>query len=76
MGRMRRVKYWGALAVLMALSASTALAAENFKKIDEKEAAALAVYAPRPNYPYEARAKREMGSGVVIVTPQSRIRRR
>jgi TonB family protein len=29
---------------------------------------ALAVYAPRPPYPYEARARKEMGWGVVIVT--------
>jgi TonB family protein len=64
---MRRVKYWGPLAVLMVLSASTALAAEDFKKIDEKEAAALAVYAPRPNYPYEARAHHLQGSGIVIL---------
>jgi hypothetical protein len=37
-----------ALAILPALCATIALAAQNFKKIDEKEAAALAVYAPRP----------------------------
>jgi TonB family protein len=30
--------------------------------------AAIAVYAPRPTYPYEARAKRLQGSGVVIVS--------
>ena len=57
-----------ALLILAALCTSVALAAEDFKRVDEKEAAALAVYAPRPTYPYEARAKREMGSGVVIVT--------
>ena len=33
-----------------------------------REARALAVYAPRPPYPYEARVRKEMGSGVVIVT--------
>lgn len=33
--------------------------------------AAIAVYAPRPTYPYEARAKRLQGSGVVIVSVDS-----
>ncbi len=63
---MRRVKYWGALAVVMVLSASTALAAEDIKTIGEKDVA-LAVYAPRPNYPYEARAHHLQGSGVAIL---------
>jgi len=31
-------------------------------------ARAIAVYAPPPTYPHEARARKEMGSGVVIVT--------
>lgn len=31
------------------------------------EVRALAVYAPRPPYPYEARVRKEQGSGVVIV---------
>ena len=29
---------------------------------------ALAVYAPRPPYPYEARARREQGSGLAVLT--------
>ncbi len=44
------------------------LAAEDTKTIDEKEALALAVYTPRPNYPYEARLRREQGTGIAIVT--------
>jgi len=31
-------------------------------------AKALAVYSPRPQYPYEARSRRIMGSGVCVVT--------
>src|ERR1043166_9358903 len=54
--------------VILALSATIALAAENFKTIDEKEAVALAVNAPRPNYPYEARARHLQGSGIAILT--------
>ena len=44
--------------ILAALSATIAVA----------EAAALAVYAPRPNYPYEVRARHLQGSGIAIVT--------
>jgi TonB family protein len=57
-----------ALVILAALSATIALAAEDFKTVDEKEAAALAVNAPRPNYPYEARAHHLQGSGIAILT--------
>src|SRR6266568_5229610 len=34
----------------------------------EDDTGALAVYAPRPTYPYEARARREMGSVIAHVT--------
>lgn len=34
----------------------------------EGDAGAFAVYAPRPTYPYEARARRLQGSGAAIVT--------
>ncbi|MGH9514336.1 MAG: TonB family protein [Terriglobales bacterium] len=54
--------------ILIVCLASIALAAEDFKTIDEKEAAALAVNAPRPNYPYEARAHHLQGSGIAILT--------
>jgi TonB family protein len=38
------------------------------KELGEAEARGLAISRPRPAYPYEARAKREMGSGVAILT--------
>jgi TonB family protein len=57
-----------ALVILAALSATIALATENFKTIDEKEAAALVVNAPIPTYPYEARARRIQGSGVAVAS--------
>src|SRR5438093_1201767 len=55
-----------ALALLSALSASIALAVEDNKTIDERKA--LAVYAPRPPYPYQARISRLQGSGIAILT--------
>jgi TonB family protein len=57
-----------AFVILIVCFASLALAAEDIKTIDEAETKALAIYAPRPAYPYEARAKRLTGSGVAILT--------
>lgn len=37
-------------------------------EVTGKEALSLAVFAPRPAYPYEARAKREQGSGIAVLT--------
>ena len=47
------------------------LTAQKFTPIKSSEmsmsrAKALAIYAPRPQYPYEARSRRIMGSGVVV----------
>jgi TonB family protein len=57
-----------AFAILIVCFASIALAAEDRKTLDEAETKALAVYTPRPNYPYEARRARLLGSGVAILT--------
>jgi TonB family protein len=62
-----RMRYWEIpLVIVAALSASIALATEETKTIDGREA--LAVYAPRPTYPYEARLRYLQGSGAAIVT--------
>jgi len=59
-------------------SAQTGAAATSVKEKDSKprsvseaEAYALAIYAPRPAYPYAARDKRLTGSGIVLVNVDS-----
>jgi TonB family protein len=56
-----------AFVILIACFASIALADEDIKPIVAGKEA-LAVYAPRPTYPYEARARRLQGSGNAILT--------
>jgi TonB family protein len=41
------------------------------RSVSEAEAYALAIYAPRPAYPYAARDKRLTGSGIVLVNVDS-----
>ena len=67
---MRRVKHWQAtLAMFPALLASIALAEDlEPRRLSEEKARALAVYSPKPPYPYEARAKGMTGAGFVILS--------
>jgi TonB family protein len=60
------------LLILLLLQAAThhGLAAEAEKVPNPKKA--LAVYAPRPQYPYEARARRQTGYGVVVLVVDRR----
>src|ERR1051325_11293849 len=59
-----------ALAILVSVFASTTFAEEAFKLGDVKN---LARYTPRPEYPFEARARRWVGSGIgfIEVDPKS-----
>jgi TonB family protein len=41
---------------------------QSSEQITEKDARDLVIHAPKPTYPYEARARYEQGSGVAIVT--------
>lgn len=67
--RIRRVKYWQvAVVVFPALLASIALAEDlEPRRLSEEKARSLAIYAPKPPYPYEARAKGMTGIGCVIL---------
>jgi hypothetical protein len=53
--------------------AATSVKEEDSKprSMSEGEAYALAIYAPRPAYPYAARDKRLTGSGIVLVNVDS-----
>lgn len=61
------------LLILLLLQAAThhGFAADETEKVPSLKA--LAVYAPRPTYPYEARARRQTGSGVasLVVDPST-----
>jgi TonB family protein len=52
---------------LLCAASSISHAAELSRRISYQEAAKLAVRAPRPEYPLEARQRKIMGSGVVLV---------
>jgi TonB family protein len=62
-----RTEIFRVLLILLLIRAAThhAFCAEETEKFDNVKA--LAIYAPRPQYPYEARAKRQTGSGVAIL---------
>ena len=64
------MKYWQTgLAIVASLSAALALADDlEPRRLSEEKARALAVYAPKPPYPYEARAKGMTGTGFVILS--------
>ena len=51
--------------ILVAIFPGVSIAAGTH--VDISEAKALAVYAPRPAYPYEARSKHITGSGIVLL---------
>src|SRR5437870_2490357 len=73
---MRRVLTFFALAISIFLHDASFAAADSnadVRKLSEEEAVALALHAPRPRYPYEARARHIMGSGLVRldVNPQT-----
>ena len=61
------------LLILLLSQAAThrSLAADETEKVPNLKA--LAVYAPRPTYPYEARARRQTGAGVasLVVDPST-----
>jgi TonB family protein len=58
-----------AVALLVAFSASIALAEDlEPRRLSEEKARTLAVYAPKPPYPYEARKLGMTGVGAVIVS--------
>jgi TonB family protein len=62
--RCRKVIWFFVAALLLWRQLATAEAAE----LTGREARARALFAPRPTYPYEARAKHEQGSGIAILT--------
>lgn len=55
------------LLILLLLQASTHRGVSADQTQQVASAKALAIYAPRPQYPYEARARRQVGSGIAIL---------
>jgi TonB family protein len=55
------------LLILLLLQAPTDHGLEAGETEEVPNLKALAIYAPRPQYPYEARARRQVGAGVAIV---------
>jgi hypothetical protein len=54
------------LILLLQTATDRSFSADETRKVGSMKA--LATYAPRPEYPYEARARGQIGAGVAIVT--------
>src|SRR5712692_2774515 len=62
-----RTPIWDIFLILLLIHAAMnhGFAAEETQKVPNLKS--LAIYAPRPQYPYEARAKGQIGAGVAIL---------